>query len=104
MRVRSNFQAFTANSTCVDDMGRDQAAADPKTVHIWVCLIKGSVGTMAARADRQHARTWVKANTSHDGEWQQHGMQEVYHTNGPDTGMMELASLPDAAALIIDES
>lgn len=84
-------------------MRRDQAAADPETVHVWVCLIRGSVGTIAARADQQHARSWVEANTSQDGEWQQHGTKEVYHTDGPDTGIIEFAPLPDAAALIIDE-
>lgn len=59
---------------------------------------------MAARADRQHARAWVEGNISQNGEWEQHGCKEVYHTEGVDTGIIELAPLPDAAALIIDES
>lgn len=81
----------------------DLAADDPETVHIWVTRIHGSKTELGARADRELAQAWVERRIDENGEWTdgEQGCRELYRTNGPDTGSIELVPLYDVMGMVL---
>jgi hypothetical protein len=87
-------------------MDREEVrTGDIQTVHVWVCMLRGTINQIAIRATEDRAINWIESNLSEGGEWTENadGVKRTYRPDGPDSGSIELCGIPDAVGMVVED-
>jgi hypothetical protein len=88
-------------------MDREEVRTDDiQTVHVWVCILRGTLNQIEIRATEDRAVNWIESNLSDDGEWTENtdGVKRTYQPeDGPDSGSIELCGIPDAVGMVVED-
>lgn len=75
---------------------------DPEAVTVWVGLTDGESKQLAVRSQYDVIKGWVEERMGR-GEWQETiAGKETYATETGEEGMVILAAIPDARALVVE--